>query len=141
MGAITDLRSFINSKVEELDSSFTEFKGAFDLDNVPFQTGKQYYHVDFGEYIPGKSDKVFLDLSSVTIRIWGQDDRDSQNVHDSTYDLAVDLRRCLGDLKNANQEFIKDVNCTGIIPSPVGNNANAVALSLNFNFTLAFKAF
>jgi hypothetical protein len=140
--SVSQVRTYFNDRVREVDSNLKVWDDAFNIDNVPESLIDTYYHVQYNSVgVSTNNDVSIEDSVSVVITLWKKGFRDPIEAYDSINDLGLCIRlNCLQPAKIALTDNIRQVESVSVLSEPIeGSNDNIIKLSLEFNARLFFK--
>ena len=138
----SQVRTYFNARIQEVDSNLKAWDDAFNIDNVPESLVDTYYHVQYDNIAVSTNNDISIEDSvSVTVTIWKKGFRDVVEAYDQINDLGLCIRlNCLQPAKIALTDNIRQVESSSVLSEPIeGSNDNIVKLSLVFNARLFYK--
>jgi len=140
--SISQVRTYFNDRVQEVDANLKAWDDAFNIDNVPESLIDTYYHVQYDNIATSTNNDIsFEDSVSVVVTLWKKGFRDPISAYDELNDQALCIRlNCLQPSKINATDNIKQVESVSVISEPIeGSNDNIIRISLAFNARLYFK--
>lgn len=140
--SVSQVRTYFNARVQEVDSNLKVWDDAFNINNVPESLVDTYYHVQYNNVaVSSNNDVSFEDSVSVVVTLWKKGFRDPIAAYDELNDLGLCIRlNAVQPSKISLTDNIRQVECTSVTSSPIeDSNDNIVQLSLEFNARLFFK--
>lgn len=146
--SLSQVRGYIKSRVETVDTDFREWKDAFNIENIPNNLIDLFYHIDIGTITSTPaSDVTVEDSVPATLRIFKRATTNTSAVEvkdeilDKAHCLRIDIinPRNFEDYKAANSGDIAAVETLSITPTTVDEtNDNLILVEIELNVRLIF---
>lgn len=135
------VRTFLEARLLEIDSNFTEFDQAFNSNEVGNNDFDKRYHIFYGNITTTAANhNITNDEVRATVTLFFSGSRSATEALDDAMDIANEYRiECLKRANYSNLTFIKNVVCSSINAEPIADsNDNAIKIILEFNIMVIF---
>ncbi len=138
--SIKNIRSFIEARLKEVDSDYTEHSDAFNVDNIGELNLDKAFHVFYADMSNVSVDQATsTDEVNVTVSLLTKTDRYAQEFLDEAFDKAIKFKMyCINPTKIVGQTFIKKVRFSSMRAEPLDGNDNASIIKVNLRFTVMY---
>jgi hypothetical protein len=136
-----DIRTFFTDRLTEIDSEFQKQDTPFNVqDEVSNTNFDKRFHIFYGNVAGGgAAPRTITDTVNATVKLYFTGLRDNTDRLDDSFDLANLFRiNCMKKEKLGNHKFLKRFVCTSFVATPLGNNDNAVLITLSFSIDAMF---
>jgi len=139
---IDEIRSYFKGVINEVDSDLSQHDRFFFSEDISAFAKEDTYFLGFGELVTTRTDTDMVGNMPVSIFIWKNGYTEEIENIDEAYCKAIEIQAKLMDQSRIDQnDFIKGVVGTSIIPSNVPSNSNLAQFNLQFTVTVGYKAF
>lgn len=132
---ISGIREYIDDRVKEIDSDFSEWEDGFNMENIPSTLMDKSFFVEYGISSVADDKTLIIDTIEVTLRLFFKGFRNVKDALDNSMDLADNIRiNILGKGNIANSDYLTAQN-TGMVASQINeSNDNSLVVEMTFNF-------
>ncbi len=134
------VRSFLESRLLEVDRDFEVHDDAFSFDNIGNNDFDKRYHIFYGSVNTSVDNQhTTNDVVNATVTLFFRGYRTATESLDESMDLANTYRlNCLKIAPLREQDFIKRVVCNSIQAEPLESNDNSIKITLQFSINVIF---
>lgn len=134
------VRTFLESRLLEVDSDFEVHEDAFSFDNIGNNDFNKRYHIFYGNVTTSVDNQhTTNDVVNATVSLFFRGYRNATESLDESMDLANEYRlNCLKIAPLRDQQFIKRVVCNSIQAEPLDTNDNSIKITLQFSINVIF---
>lgn len=138
--SLSQIRTYFNTRIAAVDSTYFEWNLAFDPNNIPRNLKNRSYYIKIGQVSSGPlGDQFVQDQAAVTLQLYFNGQRDTQSLVDTAIDEAHDIRmECVSVANAMSGTNIKNVVCNSITSETLSGSDNSVIVTLEFSVRLVF---
>lgn len=133
---ISEVRSFIRSRVLEEDSAFKEWKDGFNSENIPSSILNKSYHVLISNPSNIVTENCLVDDNiSAEVKLYFKGGKNIQDALDNAMETAYNIKLRSSNPSNYT-DVIKYVSVDSVIPDPLPTNDNSILITLNYTLRI-----
>lgn len=137
--SVSQVRTYFDSVISTVDSSFKEWATRFDEDNIPRNRVAKAYFVDYGDLTSDVQNGYVSDSLTVTVQLFFKAIRDVAGNKDASYDIAHAIKQeAIKHSRATIGENIKNVTPTSITQRLIGEDDSSLVYDLEFTIEMLF---
>lgn len=132
---ISDVRSYCNDRVIQVDSDFRQWADAFNKENIPSNILDKSFFIEYDVAGTVPLDTYVEDTISVTLSLFFKGYSNPQAALDNAIDTAEKMRENIIGIVNIRDSSFLTVEPSSITPLPVDtSNDNSIVIEMVFIF-------
>lgn len=140
--ALSEVRTFFNSRMTEVDSDFKEWTDAFNLENIPSTFYNKAYHLSYGDILDSGLGGVIQQVSfNVVLRAGFKGYRNMSESLDDAMDLMESVVENVQEPANRLGSVLKNVKFESMnVDQSFISNDNLILITQNYNVIYFFNS-